>query len=399
MLLACSWLAVACSDDSAGGRSGDSARAGTPSDPADRPAIDANISREGNVPNGDRTDPDYPVSGTANDDDDDDDDSSRRASGGRRGGGSSSRGVVREDLQGDTGPLSSAISIANDTSIFTLPRAAVAVGQQLAFVASDEGIAARDRAEVGARSAIFVQRGDGQRARRIFASPELVSPIDIDVSLDGRTLYVADFAGGKSGLGAIAVGALTGGAFEFVAEGFSPRSVTVAPSGDVLFSGIDPTSGRPGVFELDGGNVTPVFVGAPLIDPSGIAAFADDRLLVADTRAFDAVGVELGNEGSIVLIENGQATTFATGFATGFPAGIALTQDEGTLLVSAESADRHDVLLLVDVANPALAPKQVAASFSALQDAAGGLKRTHGRDEFSFASLAANGGGTVFRIE
>ena len=67
--------------------------------------------------------------------------------------------------------------------------------------------------------------------------------------------------------------------------------------------------------------------------------------------------------------------------------------------MSAESADRHDTLLLFDVANPGQAPRPITASFSALQDAAGGLKRAHGKDEFSFASLAVNGGGTVFRIE
>jgi len=280
-----------------------------------------------------------------------------------------------------------------------LPRAAVAVGQQLAFVATDERLDARDRERDGARSAIFLQRDDGERARRLLISADLVSPIDIDVSLDLRTLYVADFAGGKSGLGAIAVGSVLGGALSFAAEGFSPRSVTVGPNGEVFFSGIDPASGQPGVFVLEDGSVRALFTGAPLVDPSGIAAFADGRVLVADTRAFDAGGAPLANEASIVLIDDGQASLFASGFATGFPAGIALSLDESTLLVSSESADRHDTLLLIDVANPGAAPRAITASFSALQDAAAGLKRAHGKDEFIFSSLAANGGGTVFRIE
>lgn len=320
------------------------------------------------------------------------------SSGGGRGGGSSPRGVVREDLVGDAGSLSTATSIANDAATFTLPRAAVAVGAQLAFVATDERIDARDREEAGARAAIFLQRGDGQRPQALFTNAALVSPIDIDVSLDRRTLYVADFAGGKSGLGAIVIAPVPGGALSFAAEGFSPRGVTVGANGEVFFSGIDPVSGAPGVFVLEDGSVRALFTGAPLVDPSGIAAFADGRVLVADTRAFDAAAA-LANEASIVLIDNGQASLFASGFATGFPAGIALTEDESTLLVSSESADRHDTLLLIDVADPAAAPRAVTASFSALQDAAAGLKRTHGKDEFSFASLAANGGGTVFRIE
>jgi hypothetical protein len=319
--------------------------------------------------------------------------------GGTPGGGSSRGPVVSEDLQGDTGPLAMATSIANDVATFTLPRAAVAVGRQLALVATDQRIAQQDRDEVGARSAIFLQRADGAEIRRRFISTNLVSPLDIDVSLDLRTLYVADFAGGRSGLGAIAVVSVLGGALNFAAEGFSPRSVTVGANDEVFFSGIDPTTGEPGVFALEGGNVNTVFKGPPLVDPSGIAAFANGRLLVADNGAFGGDGALLANDASIVSIDGGQASLFASGFATGFPAGIALTQDESTLIVSAESADRHDTLLLVDVANPELAPKQVTASFSAFQDAAGGLKRTHGKDEFSFCSLAANGGGTVFRIE
>jgi DNA-binding beta-propeller fold protein YncE len=306
---------------------------------------------------------------------------------------------VREDLIGDAGSLSSATSIANDATTFTLPRAAVAVGEQLAFVATDERVGARDREEAGARAAIFLQRDDGEAARRLAVSADLVSPFDIDVSLDQRTLYVADFAGGKSGLGAIAVTSVVGGALSFAAEGFSPRGVTVAPGGEVLFSGIDPASGLPGVFVLEDGSVRALFTGAPLVDPSGIAAFADGRVLVADTRAFDAAGAPLANEAGVVLIDEGRASLFASGFATGFPAGIALTEDESSLLVSAESADRHDTLLLFDVAPPAAPPRAVTASFSALQDAAAGLKRAHDKDEFSFASLAANGGGTVFRIE
>jgi hypothetical protein len=397
LLCALALLGAACGGgDVESSNSGDGAPGNTTGNPD---GIDRD-GNDGNTPSGDRNDPTAPgaIGGSTSGNGAGASDG-RGTSGGGRGGGSSPRGVVREDLVGDAGSLSSATSIANDAATFTLPRAAVAVGERLAFVATDERIGARDREEAGARSAIFLQRDDGEEARRLFVSADLVSPIDIDVSLDLRTLYVADFAGGKSGLGAIAIASVLGGALSFAAEGFSPRSVTVGANGEVFFSGIDPASGLPGVFVLEDGSVRTLFAGAPLVDPSGIAAFADGRVLVADTRAFDAGGAPLANEASIVLIDNGQASLFATGFATGFPAGIALSTDESTLLVSAESADRHDTLLLVDVANPGAPPRAITASFSALQDAAAGLKRAHGKDEFSFASLAANGGGTVFRIE
>jgi hypothetical protein len=289
---------------------------------------------------------------------------------------------------------------ANDDRVFTQPRAGVALKNgSIAFVGLDESISAQDRAQVGARSAVFLQRRDGARAEILFNGAGLVSPVDIDVSLDEKTLFVADFAGGVGGFGAIASVPVSGGSPSFAAEGFLPRSVTVAPGGQVFFSGVDPASGLPGVFQLEGGQATAVFTGAPLLDPSGIAVFNDGRLLVADTGAFDGGnGPVLSSQGNIVLINAGQASTFAGSFATGFPAGIALSLDESTLLVSAENKDRSDTLFLVDVADPAAAPKAVTASFSAFKDASAGLKRAHTEDTFTFASLSANGG-TVFRIE
>jgi hypothetical protein len=323
---------------------------------------------------------------------------SRSSSGG--GGGSSVRSLTREDLV-DAGPLRQLTDAANDPRIFTQPRAGVTLKDgSLAFIGLDERISADERLQVGARSAVFLQRRDGARPVLEFNGAGLTTPLDIDVSIDEKTLFVADFAGGRSGLGAIVLVPVNGGAISFAAEGYLPRSVTVALDGAVLFSGIDPATAQPGVFELQGSSATPRFLGAPLLDPSGIAAFADGRLLVADTGAFDAGnGPVLTSQGSIVLIDGNQASVFAGGFATGFPAGIALTLDESTLLVSGEGQDRSDTLFLVDVANAAAPPRAVTASFSAFKDASAGLKRAHDEDTFIWASLAANGGGTVFRIE
>jgi hypothetical protein len=405
-LLACAWLGAACGSGhiEAAGGSG----AGAPSAPGNASSGDGSGRGTGNDVSGDRGTGSNGSNGDANSAGDEGSESAAddgsgstndppRSRGG--GGGSSVRRLVEEDLV-DAGLLQRSIDAANDPRVFTQPRAGVALKNgSIAFVGLDESIAAADRTQVGARSAVFLQRRDGVRPQIVFNGNGLVSPVDIDVSLDEKTLFVADFAGGSAGFGAIAIVPVGGGSASFAAEGFLPRSVTVAPGGEVFFSGVDPVSGQPGVFELDGASVTPVFTGAPLLDPSGIAAFGDGRLLVADTGAFDAGnGPVLTSQGKIVLIDDGQPSEFASGFATGFPAGIALSVDENTLIVSAEARDRSDTLLLFDVANPAAAPRAVTASFSAFKDAAAGLKRAHTEDTFTFASLAANGG-TVFRIE
>ena len=256
-----------------------------------------------------------------------------------------------------------------------------------------------DEAEpAGPRSAVFLQPAGGA-ARVLYTGPELVSPLDIEASADGATLYVADYAGGSEGSGAILSLPAQGGAVALLARGYSPRSVTLGADDRLYFSGVDPVSGAPGVFALQGDEVTTVFSGPPLVDPSGIALFADGRVLVADTRLFDgAVDARaLAGEAGVVLIDRGAARIFASGFATGFPAGIALTVDESTLIVSGQGADRSDTVYLVNVAHPEQAPAPVTAAFSAYQDSSAGLKRAHGENTFIWASLSANGG-TVFKI-
>ena len=330
--------------------------------------------------------------------------SSDRSDGRDRSGGiDRSRGIdgpSSGDIVGvasDDGPFRSLEAAANSPAVFSAPRAGVPLdGAAIAFVALATGGAG------GAQPAIFAQRNTRSAPTVLYSGAGLVSPLDIDVSIDGRTLFVADFAGGADGTGAILSLPATGGSPTSAAEGWSPRSVTVGPNDELYFSGRDPSTGKTGVFELSGGTVSTVFSGGPLIEPSGIAAFADGRLLVADARALDnrdpSSGPGVASEASVVLIDNGKASVFATGFAAGFPAGLALTLDESTLVVSGEGRDRSDTVWLIDVAHPEQKPKSVTDSFSRYQDAAAGIKRAHRSNTFIFASTAADGG-TVFKIE
>jgi hypothetical protein len=320
----------------------------------------------------------------------------------RTGGVDRSRGIdgpSSGDIVGvasDDGPFKSFEAAANAPAVFSAPRAGVPLqGDAIAFIALASG-------GVAAQPAIFAQPDARSAPTVLYSGAGLVSPLDIDVSVDGRTLFVADFAGGASGTGAILSLPTAGGTPTAAAVGWSPRSVTVGPNDEVYFSGRDPSTGQTGVFELTNGSVTTVFSGAPLIEPSGIAAFADGRLLVADARALDnrdtSSGPRVASEASIVLIDQGRASVFATGFAAGFPAGLALTLDESTLVVSGEGRDRSDTVWLIDVAQPEQKPKSVTDSFSRYQDAAAGIKRAHRSNTFIFASTAADGG-TVFKIE
>jgi hypothetical protein len=262
-----------------------------------------------------------------------------------------------------------------------------------------EGLPEADTKLSGQRVAVFSQPKGGAPTV-LYQGDKLVNPLDIDASLDGKTLYIADPSAGQEGTGAILTLAVTGGEPTELVSGFAPRGVTISDVGVVYFSGLDNNSGEPGVFLGGAATASPVFTGPPLVDPSGIAVLKNSDVLVADTRLFDgkAAGMERPNsEAGVVRISQGKASILATGFATGYPAGIALTIDEKTLIVSGEGPDRSDNVYLVDMANPAADPTIVTASFSAFQDSSAGLKRAHGANTFIWASLSANGG-TVYTI-
>jgi len=270
----------------------------------------------------------------------------------------------------------------------------------VAFVATIEGIGEEENVTAGERVGILLQGTSGTVPSVLYRGDKLVNPLDIDVSLDGTTLYVADPAAGINGKGAILTLPVTGGEPVEVVTGHAPRAVTVGKDGAAYFSGVDDETGLPGVFVLRGADVTTLFAGAPLVDPSGIAVLEDGRVLVADTRLFDGASEGapvIGSEAGVVVLKDNKATILATGFATGYPAGIALTLDEKHLIISGQGPDRSDTVYLVDMAHPEAIPTAIKDKFSVHQDSSAGLKRAHGENLFIWASLSMNGG-TVYKI-
>jgi len=294
-------------------------------------------------------------------------------------------------------PFKSVEVVANAPGSFSSPRAGVPLADgSIVFIATLEGTLSSDSREAGERVAILRASGQGATPSVLYSGDLLVNPLDLAISVDEKTLYIADPAAGVDGGGAILALPSAGGEPVELVSGHTPRAVTVADDGALFFSGSDEEARQAAVFQIVGGAASSVFVGAPLVDPSGIAVQKDGTLLVADTRLFDE-NPSVGSEAGIVRIRGGQGRIFASGFATGYPAGIALTRNEKTLIVSGEGADRSDTVFLVDMQNPSAPPQAVTASFSSYQDASAGLKRAHGSDTFVWASLAADGG-TVFRI-
>lgn len=295
----------------------------------------------------------------------------------------------------DESPFASVEVAAQSSERFTNPWSGVPLPHgAVAFIAT---LPATE--EEPARAAVL--RGEpGGEPSVIYSGPLLSSPLDLDLSADGTLLFVADSvhidAGGQNAGGAIVEVPLDGSEPRAVALGHAPRAVTVADSGDVYFSGRDPVDGAVGVFRLSGDSVERVYAGAPLVDPSGIAVFADGRLLVADTSLTDAEDSELGSRSGVVLIHDGEASVFATGFETGYPAGIALTADDGTLIVSGQGPDSSNLVFLFSTADPS-EPVYVETAFAGEHWSSAGLHRAHGENRFAWCDRNASGG-TIYAI-
>ena len=235
----------------------------------------------------------------------------------------------------------------------------------------------------------------------------LTSPFGISISGDGKQLFVSDPGANLSAddapetQGAILTVAATGGELSPVpgTESTVPRSLDVVDNDgkDVIFySGTDKSDGAPGIFSVSaaGGEVTTVFKGDPLRDPSGVAVAADGTIYVADTVSATSSSADI-----IAISKSGEATKIVEGIRVGYPAGIALNKAGTTLLVSALNSETlNDTVIAVDLTK--MTPTDLAPDTIKDFSEAGGLHRARNKDVFGWSdSNAGPNGGNVFLVK
>lgn len=228
----------------------------------------------------------------------------------------------------------------------------------------------------------------------------LAAPFGLDVSSNGMTLIVSDTGvedAATGDRGVLFTVSANGGTPEPIngTAGYQPKGLVVvveANTDQIYFSGKDTTDGAPGVFKVavTGGTVTAVAKGGPFVDPSGLAVTSTGTVFVAD------VSGSAPNVASIIQVTGGTPTTLLPDIKVGYPAGVALSQDEKVLLVSAlDAATGTDIVIRYDLA--AKSREDVSMGISQFTESAG-LKRARNVDTFIWADSAANNGGTVFVI-
>lgn len=279
---------------------------------------------------------------------------------------------------------------ANDKAQFVSPRDAVPSpdGLTIYFTATRPGEGA----------AVFKTNADGSGLTKLASGAPFVSPFGITISDDGQTLFVAD-TGAETETeegGMVFSLAVAGGTPTALAgtAGTSPRGLEV--QGDQLYySG---TSGKrpkavPAVFKIGvaGGTPTALASGKPLKDPSGIAVTTSGDVYVLDTAAAAT------NHATVFSIKGGVVSEFVTDVMVGYPGGIALSQDDTTLFISAlDGTTARDVVFVTNIATKQMST--FTKSIDKFSESAG-LHRARHAGVFAWADGNANKSGTVFVLK
>jgi sugar lactone lactonase YvrE len=176
-------------------------------------------------------------------------------------------------------------------------------------------------------------------------------------------------------------------------QAYRPGGLTVHKldgSEQIVFSGSEPERGVPGVFAIApaGGATRTLASGDPLHEPSGVAVAEDGTVYVVDIADGAA---------QVLRVQHGQLESVVSALGVGFPAGIALTRDDKTLLVSGiDPSTHHDVVHVIDLASGKVS--QWTQGVGAFAEAAG-LHRAHDRNVFAWADSQADRSGTVYVLE
>jgi hypothetical protein len=239
---------------------------------------------------------------------------------------------------------------------------------------------------------VFKVSAKGGPITRVHVGEPFATPFGIAISEDGKTLFVADSGSDKSedvDGGNVFTLSVDGGAPSVLSgtEGTLPRGLEVRGD-DVWFSG--KKDGKAGLFKTStkGGPAQPIAIGAPFVDPSGVAIRKTGEVFVADSNPAGTPG------SAVVRVADGKAEIYVSGIDVGHPAGLALSQDENALLVSGIEPDKGtDIVYRVDLTNKEM--KTFDAVIKEFQESAG-LHRAKRAEVYAWADSRANKGGTVY---
>lgn len=229
----------------------------------------------------------------------------------------------------------------------------------------------------------------GSTAEELASGDPLGTPIGLVLSCDGRTLYVADLGGDAGAVLAISTSGGTPG--DLGASGIvRPGGLAMGPDCKSLYVTGRTADGTPALFRMPvaGGAASVVWMGAPLVAPTGLHVDSAGVAWVMDHLAAGAHG-----EGVLFAIpsDGSAATEVISNLRMGTPGGVSLTAGGGTAVMPTRDDDGRAQLTSVDIASGEMA--QLAAPD--LIDPAG-LRTARSAGVFA---VVDSEGGAIYRAE
>jgi DNA-binding beta-propeller fold protein YncE len=178
----------------------------------------------------------------------------------------------------------------------------------------------------------------------------LDAPIGLVMSCDGKTLYVADLGGSDTG-SVLAADAASGALTDLGASNLvRPGGLAMGPDCKTLYvTGLTADTYTPALFSLPltGGAAKVVWMGAPLVAPTGVHVDDEGVAWVMDHLAAGAAG-----EGVLFAIpsDGSAATEVVSNLRMGTPGGVSLTAGGGTAVMPTLDATGHAQLTSVHIA-------------------------------------------------
>jgi DNA-binding beta-propeller fold protein YncE len=241
-----------------------------------------------------------------------------------------------EDLSSDPPKMVERVA----TGGFTSPMDAVASldGTELYFTAIDD----QNQPAVFRTAAVA-----GSSAEVLAAGEPLESPHGLVLSCDGDTLYVADIGGDAGSV--LAIGT-SGGLSDLAVSGIvRPAGLAMGPDCKSLFATGRTDDGLPALFRIAtaGGAASAIWVGEPLVSPTGLHVDADGVAWVMDHRAPGANG-----EGVLFAIpsDGSAANEVISDLRMGTFGGVSLTAGGGVAVMPTLDAEGHGQLTSVEIA-------------------------------------------------
>lgn len=223
---------------------------------------------------------------------------------------------------------------------------------------------------------------------------DLVGPGSLDVTADGRTVVAADpgVESSAGALGALVSVSASGGTPAVLSgtEGTLPRGVSITGN-RIVFTGVDPADGTPGVFETTTGGGRTTLLKTGLIDPSGVSAGAAGEVYVLDA---DSDG---SSTRRIIKVASGAGTELVKGLRVGFPSGLALAENGLTLVVASTDPATGKARFERFGLSGASAGAPAAPTIGSFDEPAG-LHRAALSDSYAYVDSGASGSGSVFVV-